>query len=74
MTRTLRTVLTVVLLATLLAGGMGTAAAEQTDIDSGCDTIVNDDDLVDADNVVNDINANVLGLQSDDSEIGQLTA
>ncbi|UPM43306.1 hypothetical protein [Halocatena salina] len=73
MTRTFRTVLTVALLVTLIAGGAGTAAAEQTDINSGCTTVVNDNDLVDVDNTANNISTNVLGIQADDTNVHVLS-
>ncbi len=74
MTRTFRTALTAVLLVTLIAGGAGTAAAEQTDINSGETTVVNDNDLVELDNVLNNISTNVLGVQVDDSNVIILSA
>ncbi|UPM43307.1 hypothetical protein [Halocatena salina] len=74
MTRTFRTALTAILLVTLIAGGAGTAAAEQTDINSGETTVVNDNDLVELDNVLNNISTNVLGVQVDDSNVIILSA
>ncbi len=73
MTRTLRTALTALLVATLVAGGAGTAAAESTAINSGDTTVVNDNDLVDVDDTLNNISANVLGIQVDDSELNVLS-
>lgn len=73
MTRILRTALTAVLLVTLIAGGVGTAAAEQTDINSGCTTVVNDNDLVDVDETANNISTNVLGVQVDDNDVHVLS-
>ncbi len=73
MTRTFRTALTVALLVALIAGGAGTAAAEQTEINSGCDTIVNDNDLVDVDDTANNISTNVLGVQADDNDVAVLS-
>ncbi len=69
MTRTFRTALTAVLLVTLIAGGAGTAAAEQTEINSGETTVVNDNDVVELDNVLNNISTNVLGVQVDDNTL-----
>ncbi|RRJ28427.1 hypothetical protein [Halocatena pleomorpha] len=65
MTSKLKAALTAVLLLSLVAGGMGTAVAETTDIDSGETTIVNDDDAVDADELLDDVNLNVLGGLTD---------
>ncbi|WP_330631713.1 hypothetical protein [Halocatena halophila] len=73
MTRTLRTALTALLVAMLVAGGAGTAAAESTDINSGDTSVVNDNDLVDVDDTLNNISANVLGIQVDDSELNVLS-
>jgi hypothetical protein len=76
MTRTLRTVLTALLIVGLVAGGAGAAAAEQTDsntdIDSDSTTIINDNDVVDVDKSLNNISTNVLGVQLDDSAVGVL--
>lgn len=69
MTRTFRTALTAVLLVALVAGGAGTAAAAQTEINSGDTTVVNDNDLADADNILNNISTNVLGVQVDDNTL-----
>lgn len=61
MTRMLRTALTAVLLLGLLAGGAGAAAADTV--------VVNDDDVIDTDCSFNNITANVLGVQNDDSPV-----
>lgn len=66
--------LTAVLLLSLLAGGMGTAAAADTDINSGDTTVVNDNDLVDVDDTLNNISTNVLGVQVDDSNVALLSS
>lgn len=65
MTRTLRTVLTAVLLLGLIAGGAGAAAADGTDNV----VVINDDDVIDVDDSFNNITANVLGIQNDDSPL-----
>lgn len=74
MTSKLRTALTAVLLLSLVAGGMGTAAAAETDINSGDTTVVNDNDLVDIDDTLNNVSTNVLGVQVDDTELDLLSA
>lgn len=56
-----RTALTAVLLLGLLAGGAGAAAADTV--------VVNDDDVIDIDCSFNNITANVLGVQNDDSPV-----
>lgn len=66
--------LTAVLLLSLLAGGMGTAAAADTDINSGDTTVVNDNDLVDVDDTLNNISTNVLGVQVDDNDVALLSS
>lgn len=53
---------------------MGTAAAAETDINSGDTTVVNDNDLVDIDDTLNNISTNVLGVQVDDTELDLLSA
>lgn len=74
MTSKLRTALTAVLLLSLVAGGMGTAAAAETDINSGDTTVVNDNDLVDIDETLNNISTNVLGVQADDNDLALLSS
>ncbi|WP_330631714.1 hypothetical protein [Halocatena halophila] len=74
MTRILRTTVLVALIVAISAGGVGTAVAEETEINSGCTTVVNDDDLVDVDDSLNNISANVLGVQVDDSNADILSS
>jgi hypothetical protein len=71
MTRTLRTVLTALLVIGLVAGGAGAAAAEDVDATTASDstTVINDDDIGDSDNSFNNITGNVLGVQNDDSPL-----
>lgn len=74
MTSKFQAALTAVLLVSLVAGGMGSAAAATTDINSGENTIVNDNDLVDIDDTLNNISTNVLGVQVDDNNLALLSS
>lgn len=61
----------VVLLVALVGGGAGTAMAGSSgdDVDVDSTNVVNDNDLVDVDDTLNDINANVLGIANQDSPL-----